>query len=93
MRTQLLRPAVSLLIAFTLLLGIAYPFVDCRHCAPRLSVTGRGAACCAEDGRVIGSRLIGQVILRAEVLLGPAVGDERRNPTMASPPPDPTWVR
>lgn len=59
MSTPVLRPAVSLLVAFTLLLGIGFP----------LAITGiarvvfpseAAGSLVQENGRVVGSRLIGQ---------------------------------
>jgi K+-transporting ATPase ATPase C chain len=59
MYTQVLRPAASLLIAFTLLLGVAYP-LGLTGIA-RLAFPSQAAGSLLRaDGRIVGSRLIGQ---------------------------------
>ena len=59
MFTQQLRPAVSLLIAMTVLLGIGYPLVITG--IARLALTSQAeGSLLRNDGRVVGSRLIGQ---------------------------------
>ncbi len=59
MHAHLLRPAVSLLIAFTLLLGVAYPLAITG--IARLAFPSQAAgSLLREDGSIIGSRLIGQ---------------------------------
>lgn len=59
MHTSLLRPAASLLIAFTLLLGIAYPLAITG--IARLAFPSQAAgSLLREDGLIVGSQLIGQ---------------------------------
>jgi K+-transporting ATPase ATPase C chain len=59
MYTQVLRPAASLLIAFTLLLGVAYPLALTG--IARLAFPSQAAGSLLRaDGRIVGSRLIGQ---------------------------------
>ena len=59
MFTQHIRPAASLLVALTLVVGIAYPLVITG--AARVAFPSQaGAASCAMADKVIGSRLIGQ---------------------------------
>ena len=59
MYTHSLRPAVSLLIAFTLLLGVGYPLAITG--ISRLALPSQTAGSLLRmDGHVVGSRLIGQ---------------------------------
>jgi potassium-transporting ATPase KdpC subunit len=59
MFNHLLRPATSLLIAFTLLLGVAYPLAITG--VARLAFPSQAAGSLVRaDGRIVGSRLIGQ---------------------------------
>ncbi len=59
MYTRVLRPAASLLIAFTLLLGIVYPVAITG--VARLAFPSQAAGSLLRaDGRTVGSRLIGQ---------------------------------
>ena len=59
MFVQLIRPAVSLLALMTLLLGIIYPFAITG--AARLAFPRQAAgSLILEDGKVVGSTLIGQ---------------------------------
>lgn len=59
MFTRQIRPAVSLLIAFTLVTGIAYPLAITG--VARVAFPSQAAGSLLRDGdRVIGSRLIGQ---------------------------------
>ncbi len=59
MHTNPLRPAASLLIAFTLLLGVGYPMAITG--LARLAFPSQAAGSLLRaDGRVVGSRLIGQ---------------------------------
>lgn len=59
MLTQQLRPAVSLLIAMTLLLGIGYPLVITGIARVALTSQAQGSLV-RNGGQVVGSRLIGQ---------------------------------
>lgn len=54
-----LRPAVTLLIAFTLLTGIAYPLAMTEVAQALFPAQARGSLV-EKDGVVVGSRLIGQ---------------------------------
>lgn len=54
-----LRPAVTLLIAFTLLTGIAYPLAMTELAQVLFPAQARGSLV-ERDGTVVGSRLIGQ---------------------------------
>lgn len=54
-----LRPAVTLLIAFTLLTGIAYPLAMTELAQVLFPAQARGSLV-ERDGTVIGSRLVGQ---------------------------------
>lgn len=59
MSMRLIRPAASLLIAMTLLLGIVYPLAITGIC--RLAFPGTAAGSLIyKDGEIIGSTLIGQ---------------------------------
>jgi potassium-transporting ATPase KdpC subunit len=59
MSTPVLRPAASLGVAFTLLLGIGYPLVITG--IARLAFPSQAAGSLVqENGRIVGSRLIGQ---------------------------------
>lgn len=59
MFTQQIRPALGLLAAFTLVLGLAYPFAIAGIARVALPSQAEGSLL-REDGRVVGSRLIGQ---------------------------------
>jgi len=59
MFTQQLRPAASLLIALTVVVGIAYPLAITGVARVAFPSQAEGSLL-REDGRVIGSRLIGQ---------------------------------
>lgn len=59
MFTQQLRPAVSLLIAMTLLLGIGYPLAVTGIARLAFPSQAKGSLL-RQDGQVVGSRLIGQ---------------------------------
>jgi K+-transporting ATPase ATPase C chain len=59
MFSHLLRPAASLLVAFTVLLGVGYPLAITG--AARLAFPSQAAgSLLQEGGRIVGSRLIGQ---------------------------------
>ena len=69
MRNPLLRPAVALLVAMTMLLGVAYPLlvtVISRIAFPRQS----GGSLVYRGGAVVGSTLIGQQFSGPEHLWG-----------------------
>ena len=69
MFTQQLRPAVSLLIAMTLLLGIGYPLAITG--IARLAFPAQAAgSLLRKDGQVVGSRLIGQAFSEPKHLWG-----------------------
>ena len=59
MSTSVLRPAASLMIAFTLLLGVGYPLAITGIARLAFPVQAAGSLERA-DGRIVGSRLIGQ---------------------------------
>ena len=62
-----LRPAVSLLLAFTLLLGIGYPVVLTG--VARLAFPSQAAgSLVSAQGRVVGSRLIGHALIMAVIV-------------------------
>ena len=74
-----LRTASVMLLAFTLLTGVAYP----------LAITGIGwvmmqdqalGSLVEKDGKVIGSSLVGQSFTSDALLPSAAVGDQRRRP-------------
>ena len=72
MFVQLIRPAVSLLALMTLLLGIVYPFVIAG--VAKLAFPRQAAGSLIyQDGKLIGSTLIGQSFSDPKVLLGAAV--------------------
>ncbi len=61
--TNQLRPAIALLILFTLLLGIAYPLAMTAIAQGTMPHQANGSLI-VENGRVIGSELIGQNFAR-----------------------------
>lgn len=58
---SILRPAITLLIIMTLLTGIAYPFLV-TGVAHAIFPAKAGGSLITRDGRVLGSRLIGQPV-------------------------------
>ena len=59
MFTQL-RPAIVLMLLFTALLGLAYPYAVTAVAQVALPAQANGSLLTREDGSVIGSKLIGQ---------------------------------
>ena len=77
-----LRPAVVLLAAFTLLLGVAYPLA-LTGVAGALLPGPAGGSLVMRDGRVVGSALVGQSFARADYF------QPRPSATSAPDPQDP----
>jgi K+-transporting ATPase ATPase C chain len=69
----LLRPAATLLLLFTLVTGVAYPLLVTGIAQAVFPAEANGSLVRA-DGRVIGSRLVGQPS-RTRATLGASVGD------------------
>lgn len=78
-----LRPALALLILFTVLTGVIYPFVTTGIASVLFPYQARGSLI-ERDGKVIGSTLIGQSFTEARYFQG------RPSATVASDPADPT---
>ena len=55
-----LRPAIMMIVLFTILLGIAYPFAITGMAGAVMPDQAHGSLLARADGQVIGSRLIGQ---------------------------------
>ena len=64
MFTQL-RPAIVLMLLFTLLLGIAYPYAVTAVAQATLPAQANGSLITRADGSVVGSALIGQAFASA----------------------------
>jgi K+-transporting ATPase ATPase C chain len=78
-----LRPALALLVLFTLLTGVIYPFVTTGVASVLFPYQARGSLI-ERDGKVIGSALIGQNFTEARYFQG------RPSATVAADPADPS---
>jgi K+-transporting ATPase ATPase C chain len=78
-----LRPALALLVLFTLLTGVVYPFVTTGIASALFPYQARGSLI-ERDGKVIGSALIGQNFTEARYFQG------RPSATVAADPADPS---
>jgi K+-transporting ATPase ATPase C chain len=78
-----LRPALALLILFTVLTGVIYPFVTTGIASVVFPYQARGSLI-ERDGKVIGSTLIGQNFTEARYFQG------RPSATVAADPADPS---
>jgi K+-transporting ATPase ATPase C chain len=78
-----LRPAVALLLLFTVLTGVIYPFVTTGIASVLFPYQARGSLI-ERDGEVIGSSLIGQNFAEARYFQG------RPSATVAADPADPS---
>jgi K+-transporting ATPase ATPase C chain len=78
-----LRPALALLILFTVLTGVIYPFVTTGIASVLFPYQARGSLI-ERDGKVIGSALIGQSFTEARYFQG------RPSATVAPDPSDPS---
>ena len=72
MSVRLIRPAVSLLVLMTVLLGLVYPLVI-TGVAKAAFPHQAGGSLLYQDGKLIGSTLIGQSFSDPRVLLGTAI--------------------
>ena len=57
---RILRPALVSLLAFTVLTGVVYPLAGHRHRAGAVPAPGERQSLIDDDGKVVGSELIGQ---------------------------------
>ena len=78
-----LRPALVLLVLFTILTGVIYPFVTTGIASVLFPYQARGSLI-ERDGKVIGSALIGQNFIDARYFQG------RPSATVAADPADPS---
>lgn len=78
-----LRPALTLLVLFTLLTGVVYPFVTTGIASVLFPYQARGSLI-ERDGKVIGSAVIGQNFTEARYFHG------RPSATVAADPADPS---
>ena len=69
---RVLWPAFALLVAMTLITGVAYPAVVTAVAQVAFPHQANGSMIVAKDGRTVGSSLIGQAFAEPTVLLGPA---------------------
>ena len=73
---QTLRPAVAMLLAFTLLTGVVYPLAVTGIAWVMMQDQALGSLV-VKDGKVIGSSLIGQAFTKRQLFPCAAVGHER----------------
>ena len=66
------RPAITFIIALTLITGVAYPLRHDRDRQGHLPELRPQGSLIERDGKVIGSALIGQVFSRRQVFPWPA---------------------
>ncbi len=74
-----IRPALVLLILFTVLTGLAYPLALTEFAAVALPGTANGSLV-MRGGVVVGSRLIGQNFTSESLFPRASVGDQRAGP-------------
>ena len=79
-----LWPAIALLIALTLITGVAYPAVVTADRPGRVPEPGERLVHRSSTARRVGSSLIGQASAGPEVLLGPAVSRRRDDGSAAT---------
>ena len=82
MLTQL-RPALVMLLLLTVLTGLAYPLADHRHRPGASFPYQANGSLIVQDGKVVGSTLIGQNFTDATLLPRRPVG--RPAPTATTP--------
>jgi len=80
---QRLWPAIALLVAFTLLVGVAYPLVVTAVAQVAFPSQANGSFVATADGQTIGSSLIGQAFTKDQYFWGrpSAAGVTDQNPT------------
>ena len=71
-----IRPAIVVLVALTLITGLAYPLAMTGIAEVLFPRQAQGSLI-EQDGKVVGSALIGQVFDQRQIFPRPAVGDDR----------------